>query len=29
MSRWDFIIDIDMEKHRDEALQVMQEELKR
>ncbi|KAH9984473.1 salicylate hydroxylase [Xylariaceae sp. FL0662B] len=23
MSRWDFIIDIDMEKHRDEALQMM------
>lgn len=29
MSRWDFIIDIDMEKHRDEALQMMEEELKK
>ncbi|KAL1871086.1 hypothetical protein Daus18300_004831 [Diaporthe australafricana] len=29
MSRWDFIIDIDMEKHRDEALQMMEDELKR
>lgn len=29
MSRWDFIIDIDMEKHRDEALQMMENELKR
>lgn len=29
MSRWDFIIDIDMEKHRDEALQTMENELKR
>ncbi|KAI1137265.1 FAD/NAD(P)-binding domain-containing protein [Hypoxylon sp. FL0543] len=29
MSRWDFIIDIDMEKHRDEALQIMEAELKR
>lgn len=28
MSRWDFIIDIDMEKHRDEALQMMETELK-
>ncbi|KAI0897751.1 salicylate hydroxylase [Annulohypoxylon nitens] len=28
MSRWDFIIDIDMEKHRDEALQMMEDELK-
>lgn len=28
MSRWDFIIDIDMEKHRDEALQMMEKELK-
>ncbi|EMR66279.1 putative mannitol 1-phosphate dehydrogenase protein [Eutypa lata UCREL1] len=28
MSRWDFIIDIDMEKHRDEALQMMEAELK-
>ncbi|KAF7534204.1 hypothetical protein G7054_g6443 [Neopestalotiopsis clavispora] len=27
MSRWDFIIDIDMEKHRDEALQMMDAEL--
>ncbi|KAI1740227.1 hypothetical protein F4680DRAFT_420083 [Xylaria scruposa] len=24
MSRWDFIIDIDMEKHRDEAIQLME-----
>lgn len=29
MSRWDFIIDIDMGKHRDEALQMMENELKR
>ncbi|KAI0151151.1 salicylate hydroxylase [Pestalotiopsis sp. NC0098] len=29
MSRWDFIIDIDMEKHRDEALQMMDAELRR
>lgn len=29
MSRWDFIIDIDMEKYRDEALQMMENELKR
>ena len=28
MSRWDFIVDIDMEKHRDEALQMMEAELK-
>ncbi|KAI1652135.1 salicylate hydroxylase [Daldinia loculata] len=28
MSRWDFIIDIDMEKHRDEALQMMEAGLK-
>ena len=28
MSRWNFIIDIDMEKHRDEALQMMEAELK-
>ncbi|KAF3024777.1 hypothetical protein E8E14_007229 [Neopestalotiopsis sp. 37M] len=27
MSKWDFIIDIDMEKHRDEALQMMDAEL--
>lgn len=29
MSRWDFIIDIDMEKHRDEALEMMENELKK
>lgn len=29
MSRWDFIIDIDMEKHRDEALEMMENELER
>lgn len=29
MSRWDFIIDIDMEQHRDEALQMTENELKR
>ncbi|KAI0881075.1 salicylate hydroxylase [Annulohypoxylon maeteangense] len=29
MSRWDFIIDIDMEKHRDEALQMMEAELRK
>jgi salicylate hydroxylase len=28
MSRWDFIIDIDMEKHRDEALQIMDTDIK-
>ncbi|KAI0182210.1 salicylate hydroxylase [Xylaria flabelliformis] len=28
MSRWDFIIDIDMEKHRDEAIQLMETKLK-
>lgn len=28
MSRWDFIIDIDMEKHRDDALEMMENELK-
>ncbi|KAI0483426.1 hypothetical protein F4859DRAFT_472796 [Xylaria cf. heliscus] len=28
MSRWDFIIDIDMEKHRDEAVQLMEAKLK-
>lgn len=28
MSRWDFIIDIDMKKHRDEALQMMEAELR-
>ncbi|XDG02251.1 hypothetical protein ABKA04_001866 [Annulohypoxylon sp. FPYF3050] len=28
LSRWDFIIDIDMEKHRDEALRAMKDELK-
>ncbi|KAI1852750.1 hypothetical protein JX266_002291 [Neoarthrinium moseri] len=27
LSRWDFIIDIDIEKHRDEALQMMDAEL--
>ncbi|KAI1387155.1 salicylate hydroxylase [Hypoxylon trugodes] len=28
VARWDFIIDIDMEKHRDDALQLMEAELK-
>ncbi|KAI0837666.1 FAD/NAD(P)-binding domain-containing protein [Hypoxylon sp. FL0890] len=28
MSRWDFIIDLDLEKHRDEALQTMEARLK-
>ncbi|OTA87202.1 hypothetical protein M434DRAFT_399576 [Hypoxylon sp. CO27-5] len=28
MSRWDFIIDIDMEKHRNEALEMMESRLK-
>ena len=28
MSSWDSIVDIDMEKHRDEALQMMEAELK-
>ncbi|KAI8945740.1 FAD/NAD(P)-binding domain-containing protein [Xylaria longipes] len=28
MSRWDFIIDIDMKKHRDEAIQMMEAKLK-
>ncbi|KAI0860335.1 hypothetical protein F4860DRAFT_479540 [Xylaria cubensis] len=28
MSRWDFIIDIDMKKHRDEAIQLMETKLK-
>ncbi|KAI1178233.1 hypothetical protein F4777DRAFT_130817 [Nemania sp. FL0916] len=28
MSRWDFIIDIDMEKHRNEAIQLMEAKLK-
>lgn len=28
MSRWDFIIDVDMEKHRDEAVQMMETGLK-
>lgn len=28
MSRWDFIIDIDMKRHRDEALQMMEAGLK-
>lgn len=28
VSRWDFIIDIDMEKYRDDALQMMEAELK-
>lgn len=27
-SRWDFIVDIDMEKHRDDALEMMENELK-
>lgn len=29
MSRWEFTIDIDMEEHRDEALEIMENELKR
>ncbi|KAI0102796.1 hypothetical protein GGR51DRAFT_526241 [Nemania sp. FL0031] len=28
MSRWDFIIDIDMEKHRDEAIKLMETKLR-
>ncbi|KAI1352283.1 hypothetical protein F5Y01DRAFT_324517 [Xylaria sp. FL0043] len=28
MSRWDFIVDIDMEKHRDEAIRMMEAKLK-
>ncbi|KAI5865622.1 FAD/NAD(P)-binding domain-containing protein [Durotheca rogersii] len=28
MSRWDFIVDFDVEKHRDEALQTLEAELK-
>ncbi|KAI1272727.1 hypothetical protein F5Y07DRAFT_378971 [Xylaria sp. FL0933] len=28
MSRWDFIVDIDMERHRDEAIQMMEAKLR-
>jgi salicylate hydroxylase len=28
LSRWDFILNIDMEKHRDEAISIMEQELK-
>lgn len=28
LSRWDFILDLDIEKHRDEALEMMKSELR-